>query len=303
MPRAEVEIQFFNLFHSANSDGIHNKFFFMKKLIMILTLIPLFLYFSCNSDTPPKPLKPDAPISDPVAAAQTFLSIVEACPYCVFNLPATVSTAVFSAIIGADASGAFGRASNTQNTFGKNSNIFLDSIFQLSENPYEDVGITHNKVLNYLNKQPDLFLDLEKLKNYDNFTWNEVLTIASPNSTDSEKDSVIEILKESNIFSVLENSAAFFNPEDIDPFKTYLEHSSFSLQKKTEIFNIVNNYKELLNTESKTDELEYINKEILQIVRPENGYSNEEIGELIFLTVLKHSTYYWNDQFLAKQSA
>lgn len=110
-----------------------------------------------------------------------------------------------------------------------------------------------------------------------------------------KRNYAIEILKDANVFSILEKKVTAFYQNGNDPFKTYIENSSFSPEERPIIQSIVDRFKYLLSTEIKTDEYDYINSEMSNILRSEKGYSTQEIAKLVFLTILKHSTYYWNN--------
>jgi len=266
----------------------------MKKIHFVLSLILIISFYACKPDDPPKPNNPDTSLADAAAGVETYMTLTTSCPACVTPF-GQVAILVVASVSAAQASGQFGRISNEENTYGKNFNILLDSNYVLPDNPFENTGKIHNEALNYLNKLPDLFSELEKLKNYDNLAWNKILKVVYSDADDSERNYAIEILKDANVFSILENKVTAFYQNGNDPFKTYIENSSFSPEERPIIQSIVDRFKYLLSTEIKTDEYDYINSEMSNILRSEKGYSTQEIAKLVFLTILKHSTYYWNN--------
>lgn len=265
-----------------------------KKLIFAL---PLFFLSSCSNNggggggvTPEQA----AALADATAFGETYFALSEACPMCAGGPWGQIGIIGAASVIAADASGAFGRSTNEIRTNGKSVDISLEQSFIVPDNIFEQYGNKHNIGLDFLNKLPNLEEFTQKISNYNDTAWIALLNVEFPEITLAEKNHVIQFARDNDIVNKLKNHSGFFDSRDGHPFDTYINNSSFSIGTRQQLLHIKNEYNRLLSDKTNyTDELNYLNTQITSRIKIEDPYSAEEAAVLSFLTVLKHSTFYW----------
>lgn len=262
----------------------------MKHKLLLLMAVLTFFANSCSTtDTPP-----DTQISDPspvipdaAAAMETIVTFSE------FAVTPVTAFAVgaFAAIMAADASGYFGRQTNATYSFGKNDNIIMPKIKELRDNPFEYIGSMHNIGLNYLNKYVNLADLRNRFVNYDESAWFEVLNITAPGMTITEKKEVLTFAKQIDIIRKVQSKSIYtstISKHDV------IKQLSLSSTGRAYIDAVLNTFYDMRTSGKNMLQIaDYINGEITARLNPDNVYSTEDTGILTFLTVLKHSGYYW----------
>lgn len=266
----------------------------MKKIKKLIFALPLFIFSSCSHTEVVLTPAQQAAAADAIAFGETYVALAEACPFCTTTLWGQIGMVGVATVIGADASGRFGRFTNEPRTNGKLVDISLEQNFILPSNMFEQYGEKHNKGLDFLNKLPNLQEFSEKIRIYDESAWITLLNVEFPEITLAEKKHVVQFAKDNDIVNKLKSKRAFFDVRDDHPFETYLGNSSFSKITREELLIIYNEYTNLLNNKTTyADELNYLNIQINSRLKIENDYTTEEAAVLSLLTVLKHSTFYW----------
>lgn len=267
----------------------------MKKIQCGLIAFAL-LFNSCSGpDSPPINISPA--LSDGAAWMEAYLSLSSSCP-AALTPAGQGGVAAVATIKAAQASGLFGRASSTQNTSGKQSNFLLSPSLIIASNPFEIVGSNHNKILNYLNFTGDsLFSYSSRIENYEDETWLELIEVSENNLNSQEKVSAISCARNSNVVNDLQqrNIIISGNPGDFDP-NSVIQQSQMSSASKIEMQAIVTGYTDrYIQNSNNIDAIEFLNAEIQKRLKAKGSYSVEEEAILGFLSIVKHSTYYWSN--------
>ncbi|HRE65097.1 MAG TPA: hypothetical protein PKU77_15015 [Ferruginibacter sp.] len=269
----------------------------MKKIKLFLVVLVSFINSCSGPDVPAGPPPPS--LSDAAAFMETYLALASSCPAAAGTLPGQVGVLVVSSIIGADASGAFSRAVSYQHTYGKGTNILLPSHLLIANNHFEIAGSNHNKVLNYLNYTGDsLFSYTSRVEDFDEVTWQELINVTDNDLSPEEKVSALSCGRSSNVINHLNQKNILLSGNNSDEFdiNNAILQSSLSSTAKTDLQNVVTGYvNRYIENSTNLDAINYLNSEIQNRVKPKGNYTNEEQAILGFLTVLKHSTYYWSN--------
>lgn len=233
-------------------------------------------------------------IIDAEATASAYAGMAASCMVCQGNIYWAAGTIAAAAVIGADASGAFGGRYSVPNNSGKTTNINLVDYLLVTNNDTEQFGVKHNTALNFINKKPNKQEFLDNLLRYEINSWIEILSIVDPSLSVSQKNDIVLKAREGQIIETLKTKNIFNSTSEVN-FEYYLGVSSYSSETKNELREIINTYKNLFESKtSSVDELTFLNNEISKRLKIETAYTTEETTVLIFLSVLKHSTFYWN---------
>jgi hypothetical protein len=263
----------------------------MKKLLLSLSVLSMAFFNSCGGGGSGHIMNTAAP--DAAAAVEMFFTLEETTGIAGFGPWGQVAVVAISAAAGAHASGAFGRSTNLVNTSGKNSKITLLNSYLNKNNSFEKFGSFHNLLLNKMNKSGDLNVVTQKLKTYEYSTWREYFNEVAPELTDANVADIVANIKTNQVMEKVSNSGALGLKTYTDLY-SYIDKSTYSNAFKTDIKSIVQNIEKRntsdLNYQSQID---YLNLEINKRLKPKSNYTKEEAGVLVFLSVAKHSTYYW----------
>lgn len=257
--------------------------------MLLLTALTLFANSCSTTDAPPpKPLiTADAALADAAAAMETMMALSEfaVTPVSAFFVGAA------AAVAAADASCLFCRNVNPTHSFGKVNNIALPTANLMYSNPLENIGDMHNIGLNYLNGKGDLATWHSRFANYEIDAWKEILKVVRPGMTISEQMQVIDFAKQ---FKVIENLQAKSIYTAQTNRQELISKLNLSPLGKSYIDLVITTCNKMLSSGSTILQVtDYLNSEIAGRLNPENAYTAEETGILTFLTVLKHSSYYW----------
>lgn len=258
------------------------------KLMLLIAALTLFTH-SCSTDTPESGDLPPAILADPAAAMETIVTFSEfaVTPASAFFLGA------FAAIMAAEASGFLGRQTNANYSFGKTTDIALPYTKELSNNPFESIGKMHNIGLDYVNKKRDFTEWHNRFVNYDAATWMELMEVVSPGMSVADKQQLLAAAKQAKLVEKMQAKAIYtvgMTPQEA------IGRLSLSTSGHAYINSVMNNCTEMRSSGKTALQMaDYINGEIAARLNHKNVYSMEERGILTFLTVAKHSGYYWHN--------
>lgn len=268
----------------------------MRKIsIFILAFASLFVFTACP-DTP-ELLPPSNPQE---ADSQAYAAYIEHCsnPGGAYseiceqgaNMDAAQASAEF-------ANGNYSSNSSSQglNKYDENEAL-LPEKYKIKNNPYEKSGVAHNRILFYLmnarkGKSTREFLD------GNDFALDRIATIiCESHNIDSKK--MVQIKE--NIRPMTTNS--YFD-QHISKYKnisrsTLFSSSTLSPTMASYCLKIVKEV-EISERDAKSNKtlsvIDYINSKIIETLNLEESLSKEKNIKLGFLSVLKHSYYYWNN--------
>lgn len=268
----------------------------MKLSKVLLQTLAIFVTMTSCSENEPIDPQISTAAADAAAFTETFLLATEACPICVTTPVGQAAILAASAVVGSDASGVFGRSRNEFYSSGKTSNIILPKKSLIAENPFEKYGIKHNVGLNYINSIKDFYNFHAQICKYDEQTWLDLLDIQFPEMSLIDKRKTIETAKEIDVISQLRQRQAFLDNTDINSIYRYISSSSASQKVKDKLAEIMKVYNKMINDKKSNDEIvNYLNLKINEEITSESDKTTQNESTIIFLTILKHSTFYWNE--------
>ena len=266
----------------------------MKKLFSFVLVAFVFLSInSCNREDRDKALEIAA--IDGEAFGSAFMGcqgtgVGFLCEPCCIEI-ATVASAIGSAEAATQH-----RSAETNIGLAKHneSEVILPDYLLISNNPFECAGISHNRTLFYIltggkeQKIQDIVTGKQE-------TLDRLVTIYSdckPLSIE-EKSKIVESIRqnitlsfyEHNLtkYSSISNEELFANNR-ILPDLPYYEN----------VYNEVITLKE--NQPGNTiGVITHLNNRINELLNNGHGLDNNKMGKLGFLTIMKHSYYYWNN--------
>lgn len=161
----------------------------------------------------------------------------------------------------------------------------LPNNYILAQNKYEEFGIAHNKWLIFLEDDGGWATVSQKLINYDIATYKKVFENFPNNDYYvNNADAIVDEYRNSNLATVFQNAVN----NDYDGM-TSVELNQY--------FNEINNsISQMKIANSTIDELiSFINTKIVGVYSSADGeqLSENEINKLIYLSIYKHSLYYW----------
>lgn len=225
---------------------------------------------------------------DAGAAAAAWVAPEEGANWQDWGLAATMSS-----LEAASASAAAGGGPNRGIVNAPNPHSDLPSQFVLGNNRFEKMGIMHNRGLKLIQTEGDLILT-QNLIRYDSLSYMNLFTVVDiPElQTNESKIKMFQLFKTNNfINSVMEarNKAVLYMTDD-----EVIDAIPVSTSRKESIRRIFLNYKQKLDAVVPTDEISsYLNSEISQLTN-KKVISKEDEVQIVYLTVLKHSNYYWH---------
>jgi hypothetical protein len=262
------------------------------KLMLLMTALTLFANsctttdkpFPVNTPTDWSPLGPDG-----LAVAEGFATFGEFAVTPVSGFVVGAAIAIFAA----DASGLFGRQTNAMYSSGKPSNVILPYAKELTNNPFEQIGKMHNIGLDYMNKKGDFTEWRNRLIHYDIAAWEEMIDVVSPGMADSDKIQIINAAKQARLVERVQAKMIYtgtINQQEA------IARLSISSSGQAYINSVLISISELrASGKSMLQVADYLNGEIAARINPKNIYTTEEKAILAFLTVAKHSGYYWHN--------
>ncbi len=266
----------------------------MKKIsIFILAVSCVITYISCEN---PEQLEPSSPEQ---ADSEAYAAYIENCS----NPGGAYSEicAMGAGMSAADASEAFangGTSSRSSQSLAKHdeSEILLPEKYKIKNNLFERSGVAHNRILFYLiNSKKDRttkdFLDGNEI------ALDRIAMILSESHNIDSKQ--IAQLKE-NIRPI---TTASYYDQNIAKYKNVTKDNLFSGSKLSSpivaycqgVFNGVSISKRDATTNKTEAVVGYINNKINEILISNEPLNKEMNVKLGFLSVLKHSYYYWNN--------
>ena len=258
----------------------------MKRLFYSVFAMGVFLMMSCSHTDTPAPPTTDVIDADAEGAAAGWH---ENDPHGAGEVIIGTIHSVFSAVGESLESGQSQPFISTGNPNGE-----LPEQYLLSNNPYEDFGIMHNRLLNLAIKEGGINVWLQKQENYDSIFYDKVLsTSTNPliNST-TAKPELFNTLKVNAMSASVQSAKAhlhlYSSQNDI---LSYLGLNSSETDGIKRIYTTFLSMKN--NNSSKIEVAIYLNKEISEILNNEVLTDNQRT-EIIYLTVLKHSNYFWS---------
>ena len=264
----------------------------MKKIIFGLFIVLCISSCQSHPDTQ-LPFNSNS-IPDATAFGETYMGLSLSCPVCASNPYVQVGIVAAAVVIGADASAGFGRSNGANFTNGKTNDINLPMNYYVNNNPFETEGLNHNTVLNYINQKSNFDEFITKINNYDTTAWLEVLNLNSGNIDLQQKMNAIQYARDFDIVAKLQQKRIVLSEQSSSfNIDNYLAISELSQPAKNDIKLIVTEFNNK-NSQSLISATEYLNFEIQRKLKIEEAYTVEESTILNFLTVLKHSNYYWS---------
>ena len=237
-----------------------------------------------NTPTDSSPLVPDA-----AAAMEGFLAFGEFAVTPVSGF----AVGVLVAVLAANESGLFGRQTNAVYSFGKINNVALPIFKEMSNNPFEQIGKMHNIGLDYINKRGDFNEWRNRFINYDAAAWEEMMDIVSPGMANVDKVQMLNTAKQARI---IERIQTVITQVNVANQHGAITNSSLSPSGQAYVNAFVNAIKAMIASGKSLSEVaDYVNLEIAARLNIENIYSTEESAILTFLTVAKHSGFYWHN--------
>lgn len=165
----------------------------------------------------------------------------------------------------------------------------------LSENPFEKYGILHNQFLNVIARNGGVSNTINGLAAYDSTVYFKFFN-ASTNpliNSDSAKSSLFNWFKSNDRINVMK--AKLGRMPGLNSDDKMIEFIGLPVKETNELKEVFANFKSLKDQQKTKEELcTYLNKEITKIIAGKEVFSKEEETQLIYITVLKHSAYYWN---------
>jgi len=260
----------------------------MKKLTFVL-LFGFITFINSSCDREDVETNGQILLADLAATSEAFLTAMETgagelCPPCAYGA---------ATIVGMIASNEESQNQGQHKIGVAESTVTLPSSLLVPENEFECIGIIHNKLL-YRNTQEDRVHRLSLLKNNDSVIINESILEFSlcKSLSNSEQEGTRQLFQST------------FTP-------VYYQQNISSLinMSKEEMVSKINSanrpetpyLKIVLNTvlgmqkdkATKISVVEFLNQKIREILNENEVLSMEQKSKLVFMTILKHSYYFW----------
>lgn len=259
----------------------------LKLLAVCLSLSVSF--FSCQKEpTPDEQHQTEIAMHDAAASMEFIIEMAEMpasyfCPECVL---------AGAAVAGAAASAAVASIHEPKIPIA----VDLPSELTVSNNPQESVGVMHNRALNYtMNNVPKT--ELMHLLSERNV---KILTGAATDCIPYKKEERQLLID--NVSSMISqkserlnrNFQKYFKLDEISNFKNLGQPSLLVDEAKLFCSNFISKFN---NNRSKNiiDNIKYINTEIINEINNSDEAKLKTL-KLTFLSVYKHSYYYWNNK-------
>lgn len=256
-----------------------------KILIVFLSLSVSF--FACQKVSPEEQRAIDIAAADAAGAVEFLLTTAET-PLPLFPWYYAVGAAVAGAMSSAAEASLFEPKIPIV--------VDLPSELKIANNPQEIIGEMHNQALDYSMKNI-LKSEFPKLMNesYSKKLINEAADCISTNNVNKE-----DIINKVNSYYLLNNQKLnrnfqkYFKNDEIADFQNLDQTNSLAIKAKSFCIEFTTNFKNV-KTNNILDNIRYINSEIVKII---NNSDDEKLKtvKLTFLSVYKHSYYYWNNK-------
>ena len=269
----------------------------MKKIFIMFVAVACLLC-SCqpNHSTPESITSPSeqnilTAATEALAMAEIVTLLSGSAPFCLTNPFCFMGILITSGAISAADSYYNGRLANSKYSVGKVSNINLPAEFILKNNPFELFGITHNNGLDRMNKGEKNANIISGLRVHDYDSWHKLIYYLKPDCTETEANDYYNTSKKISSSSIF---SKYLLPElkNIDRLLSLIQSSNISDVGKTRISKFL---KDILYNSYSNELLLNINSQILLLLNESNENTASERFELVFLTTLKHSIFYWSN--------
>jgi hypothetical protein len=170
--------------------------------------------------------------------------------------------------------------------------VDLPAASLLESNPYENMGIMQNRILNiYIDAGgPDRVK--AKLINGDSVLMNKFLQISkNPEIGSALKSSLV-----SDSFYNAINTVAQRVVTSAKTNKDLFNHLNLQAGNKKKLVAIHSAYEKMKANQDSYQEISiFLNKKITEILKESKTLSGDQTGMLVYLTILKHTNYYWGN--------
>lgn len=171
----------------------------------------------------------------------------------------------------------------------------MPSSLLVSNNPYEKYGILHNRFLNIISENGGVNKTINDLSSYDSTVYFKFLNAGNDIllTTDADKIAMFHEMKANNIVDVVKQRARIIT--GMNSTDKMIEAVGLPSTETNTLKGIRKNCQLLMdNNKPKEEVCKYLNTEISKILENKKALTHEAETELVYLTVLKHSIYYWN---------
>jgi hypothetical protein len=244
-------------------------------LVILLTMV----FFSCTHE--PSQQTQDVAGADAAAAIEAFAMCDEALMWLWDPVGAGAFVATYASVMSIDAAGQY-------RTIPRD--YLLPDEFLVRDNPYECIGSTHNKGLRYMQTDGDAFGKLASLD-----------TAAASTMIDKYAECNPEIDK-ANALRFMQSDSAhnMMTTYNIDKYRYKSAVEILQEKSLTDSTGVANFALATLSDLNRTypkgsdlsSKIQYINSKISAELASRDS-DKVKMSKLIFLTVLKHSSYYW----------
>ncbi len=261
----------------------------MKKIFYLLATLAILIQTSCGGEGPTQS-QVETSLLDAEAATAAFIEtewMIAVPPY------GGIACFAISCAAGAVGSGFGSRQSGQREV--EQLNADLPRNFVLPNNSFEEIGIVHNKLLNLFVRENGVVDFSEKLLNYDSAALTKSLLQSPRTELQSLKvrNDVIAILRRNNLserIAVASNLSRSVTTND-----QLIELLPIARKEKLELKLVASEYTQLKRSNKTAAEIAtYLNGKCTALLSKEI-LTRDESAELVFITVLKHSNYYWSN--------
>lgn len=249
--------------------------------VLFITLMFVVLFSACQPENPQGPSASDVWGPDAAATMEAFMG--------------AVATPIGSAFIGYSflASAVYGSIISYQVENGLRthpSNYLLPDEYLLESNPFECTGQAHNKNLHYYSSQSGR---INAILNLETNALSSVISNYTSCDPEINQDSAL-------VFFQSQTFADYLNSLDRTKYsnKTLSQILAEKAQVDTSgvvnyVIGFLNDFNSRFSNSSDYDaKINHINSEITDRLNISES-ANRKNPKLIFLTVMKHSIYYW----------